>query len=674
MQNEKYLSRDKTQALIDELKVTKQEGPEFLKSLANKGYTIEGYNDKKPEPTNFMGKVGGIASERLNNIKNIYTKDSVTSPVNLAASSMERGLRTTGQVVAGVGDIIGAGIGSAASTANDLTGGSLGEVAKSGISKILDTEAGKQGLEFAKMGMEKYGAWKQANPNAAADLEAVVNIASIIPVGKVLGITGSTAKTLATETAQGAKTLVKEAPALVKTTTKVIQDIGKAPKTLEKAVGEIAQGTTETINPVKTALSVVDTSKVNTYSDLLGQINKTIPDLVTKVDNELLKDSTKYSLSDLTVKKSTKAGTEVVSDYVTKGLKELKDYYTSIGDDVAKADIEDLITRANTEGLTRKEVNDIARLHGKELSAYNANGQLSSGLTKQAAENTRKGLKEVARQGLGGKEAKMLDEQLSALFDTQNLIEKNVEKVNKLQQTIQERGLVEKIGYNFSKYADILTGGSIRGLVGGILPRGVGNKTMNALDLEEALRSNLDIVEKALKSKTDKELINNLNQLKSSVDDSARSNSSLNKNTTTTTNKTTNNTVIDSSIPQTPNKASGKLGGFAQILEETPTGKLKGKMLKEDVFAVEDFLNVFKGKSKVPDQTYLAMRKELKNIAKQYGINMGKDDRTLLKNLVDKINQDRKIKDKIKLGILPKAAIITAGGAGAIKLMSTQDK
>lgn len=59
MQNEKYLSRDKTQALIDELKVTKQEGPEFLKSLANKGYTIEGYNDKK-EPNLAQTVAGGF--------------------------------------------------------------------------------------------------------------------------------------------------------------------------------------------------------------------------------------------------------------------------------------------------------------------------------------------------------------------------------------------------------------------------------------------------------------------------------------------------------------------------------------------------------------------------------------------------------------------------------------
>jgi len=57
MQNNNYLSRDKTQALIDELGVTKDEGPKFLQGLADKGFTVEGYNDKKPEPTNFLDKV-----------------------------------------------------------------------------------------------------------------------------------------------------------------------------------------------------------------------------------------------------------------------------------------------------------------------------------------------------------------------------------------------------------------------------------------------------------------------------------------------------------------------------------------------------------------------------------------------------------------------------------------
>lgn len=532
----------------------------------------------QPKQT-FMDKVGVEASR----INTEFRKNKTEAEIRQARGE-QTGLETLGQTF---GEAAKAAAGTIVSP---LTVG-VGEVLKAtGISKLTEEKAKATEAYIAEqkalnpnydpatdqklnpftagqvqaardMGIPEYtpSEREKANLGIATNIGgAAIDVAGALEGATALkALAGSTARGVAT----GVKSTVnasKNLPSTISNATKAIQDIGKTPKTLERAVGEIAQGTTDTINPVKTALSVIDTTKVNTYADLLGEIKRAIPSVAQKVDNEFLKDSTVYSLNDLAVKQTTKAGKEVATDYVTKGLKELDDFYTSVGDDVAKADIQDLITKSTTEGLTKKEVNDIARLHGRELSAYNVNGQLASGLTKQAAENTRQGLKNTARQGLS-EEAKNLDSQISALYDTQTLIEKNVEKVNRLKQLIQDRGLVEKIGYNFSKYADILTGGSIRGLVGGILPRGVGNKVMNALDLEDNLRANLDIVEKTLKSKTEKELIGNLNQLKSSVDDSARTTSSLNKNTTATTKKNINANIIADNIPQSTKAATKKV-------------------------------------------------------------------------------------------------------------------
>lgn len=577
MENNKYLSRDKTQALIDELKVKQADGKAFLDGLAAKGYTIEGFNDTKVEPKqSFLDKVGSEASR----INAQYRQNKTESEARQARGE-QTGLETVAQTFgeaarAGVGTLMSpltVGVGEALKSTG-LTEG-ISERAKATEAYIAEQKAlnpnydprtdtklnpftAGQVQAARDMGIPEYtpSEREKANLGIATNIGgAAIDVAGALEGATALkALAGSTARGVAT----GVKSTVnasKNLPSTISNATKAIQDIGKTPKTLERAVGEIAQGTTDTINPVKTALSVIDTTKVNTYADLLGEIKRAIPSVAQKVDNEFLKDSTVYSLNDLAVKQTTKAGKEVATDYVTKGLKELDDFYTSVGDDVAKADIQDLITKSTTEGLTKKEVNDIARLHGRELSAYNVNGQLASGLTKQAAENTRQGLKNTARQGLS-EEAKNLDSQISALYDTQTLIEKNVEKVNRLKQLIQDRGLVEKIGYNFSKYADILTGGSIRGLVGGILPRGVGNKVMNALDLEDNLRANLDIVEKTLKSKTEKELIGNLNQLKSSVDDSARTTSSLNKNTTATTKKNINANIIADNIPQSTKAAT----------------------------------------------------------------------------------------------------------------------
>lgn len=59
MENNKYLSRDKTQALIDELKVKQADGKAFLDGLAKKGYTIEGFNDQ-PKPNIAQTVAGGL--------------------------------------------------------------------------------------------------------------------------------------------------------------------------------------------------------------------------------------------------------------------------------------------------------------------------------------------------------------------------------------------------------------------------------------------------------------------------------------------------------------------------------------------------------------------------------------------------------------------------------------
>lgn len=66
MENNKFLSRAKTQALIDNLKVKKDEGKQFLDGLAAKGYTIEGYNDKpKPVEQSTLSKVASGVTRSL---------------------------------------------------------------------------------------------------------------------------------------------------------------------------------------------------------------------------------------------------------------------------------------------------------------------------------------------------------------------------------------------------------------------------------------------------------------------------------------------------------------------------------------------------------------------------------------------------------------------------------
>lgn len=213
---------------------TKIENGEADEQAKAEGVQLPG----RQQSPGFLDKVGSAVSERYGNIKNELTSNQVTSPTNLQASGMEKVLRVAGQAAGAVGDIIGAGIGSAASTVNEMTGGAAGEASKAGASYILNTDLGKQGLNFAQQGMEKYSEWKQANPNAAKDLEAVVNIASIIPIGKGAGVTLSGVEDVAKATTKGLTTAAKtvvEAP-IVSGTGEVLKSAGRTLKTIPENI------------------------------------------------------------------------------------------------------------------------------------------------------------------------------------------------------------------------------------------------------------------------------------------------------------------------------------------------------------------------------------------------------------------------------------------------------
>jgi hypothetical protein len=285
---------------------------------------------------------------------------------------------------------------------------------------------------------------------------------------------------------------------------------------LDETIGKVIQGKTKDIEKAKTAFGEIDTKGVTTFSDLSSKFDEKIVELSKVVDDELAKDVTKYGFDDFLITQQTKNGTKVQSNYVVRALEDLKELYTKIGDDVSLAEVDDLITRVDADGITKQEVNNLARQYGEEFSqkAFSKTGEPLTGINAQRFENTRSGIKETARMSIGGDAAKAADEKLSTVFNTRDLINKTVENVNKLKQKINERGLLEKLGNQAVKAIDALSGGLVRGAVGGLLPRGVGNKVMNALDLEQALSSNLEIIQNALNATDDSVFLKAIKQLK----------------------------------------------------------------------------------------------------------------------------------------------------------------
>lgn len=266
--------------------------------------------------------------------------------------------------------------------------------------------------------------------------------------------------------------------------------------------------------------------------------------------------------------------------------------------------------RTPINGLTIQEVNDLARLHGQELSGFNANGELASGLTKQAAENTRNGLKATVRQlagDKGGKASEAIDKSISDTIRTRDLVGEVQSKVNDLQQKIKERTLGEKAGRLFSQVVNTLGLNTPKGAIEYFLGRGTGLKTLNALDLEKGLQEGLKAINSLVNTDTENSFIKAAQNFLKDVA------------------KNTGKKLLDDSR-NIPNKQGGfiKIGGkgFAQIPDAT----------KKEMMGVIDYLRVGKeGDSK--------MESSLSKLAEKYNINQDWSNGKIanaFENLIDK--------------------------------------
>ncbi len=399
------------------------------------------------------------------------------------------------------------------------------EPVRKGIEKVGDVIGGGFKALTSLIGSNKQlQEWTMKHPEATdkileiaqgtADLGAIAG--TITGAQGTVNTVGTTAR-LASTGYTATSNLIKNATTIVKDTAgKATKVVGSPEKSVVGAVGEVLQGKPDDIAKGIKAFKEIDTTGVKTYSDLGKKIDESITTLSKRVDDELARDTTKTPLSELTTTLKTKSGNTVSTNYVDTALKQMKELYEKTGDVKAAADIDELIATATKEGLTKQDINNIARVYNTEFGSKafsKATGDPLTSVNAQLYETVRKGLKGKAREGIGGAEAKAADEAISSLYNTKDLVTKNIDAVNKLQQKIAERGLTEKAGYYLTKYADILTGGTIRGMVGGLLPRGAGYKTLNALDLEERLQKNLEIIKRASEASDEAEINKILSEL-----------------------------------------------------------------------------------------------------------------------------------------------------------------
>ena len=234
------------------------------------------------------------------------------------------------------------------------------------------------------------------------------------------------------------------------------------------------------------------------YKSLKQALDDKANSLKSEVDAKLDTKKGTTLLDDLS--HEVKVGEETIKhNYVDDAFTQLEKHYEAVNEPAKLAKLNQLKSKAQSEGLTVKEINNLAREHGSEIKAFSATGNAPSGLSKIAAENTRTGVKQTARTIFGDESYAATDKAYSSVIKTRDMVTKMEKAVNKLQQKVMKRGLGQKAGRLIAGIANTISGGALKGALEYFVGRGAGLKTLNALDLEAMLSKNLQSLNNALK-------------------------------------------------------------------------------------------------------------------------------------------------------------------------------
>jgi len=288
---------------------------------------------------------------------------------------------------------------------------------------------------------------------------------------------------------------------------------------LEKTAGEIVGGKgleRETQVAVR-ALADVDYSKAKNFKQLETNIDDTVKQFTKKVDDALDLDTNLYKETQLGVVETVGEGTgaaSVKTNYVTKALDELEDLYKKTSAPADELKITQLKTKLKTEGLTNKEINNLAREYARNKNAFNpSTGAPPTSVTKKGYENVRKGIKETSRDLLPDDATRILDGKISDLITTREMVKKMKQQAARLARKFKERGIVEKLSGAAANTIDALLLRGPSGFVSKFFPRGQGIKILNAVELNNRVGSMLKKFDKILKSKSVDESVEGINAL-----------------------------------------------------------------------------------------------------------------------------------------------------------------
>jgi hypothetical protein len=266
-----------------------------------------------------------------------------------------------------------------------------------------------------------------------------------------------------------------------------LAEIGAPAPTKEGLVGKIVQATGDDLAAAGRALPKVDASKVKTFEDLRSTLDAEVKKNTAQVDTTLDQKPELYKPGDLEKRVPVQGGTDMVTNPVQDAIDQLRDYYDKTKNTQESARLAGIQNKFESQGLTVSELNEVARAHSRDLNAFNASGQIpATSLARQAAENTRQGVKEQVRQI--APEIQDTDAHTSDLIKTRGLVEDMAEKVQSLQNKLQDAGYWRRGAAAASKIVDTLTGGFMKSLLKSG-QEGAGAK--NPVEIQDDLQKNI---------------------------------------------------------------------------------------------------------------------------------------------------------------------------------------
>lgn len=431
------------------------------------------YQSESPQPTNVQSQVPTPQPAPTSLMGDIGTslKENIIDPFTSRFSNIDYNNQNFGSnILQSVGALAGGAV--------DVAGKALVEGAKVFTPKPVEQMVGNtvdafgQGISSAIPDSTKQAIanWASQHPEAAANLGAFVDIASIIPVGKAVS---------ATKTALG---------------------VGIGKEVAETSASRILQATKPTLEKTQTAVKAytdIPLNEVRTYSDLEKVLQKKNSTDLAEVTSKLSKDTTPYRLQNFEVNKNG-----IKFNPVSDAIKTLHSLAVNTSDSKLMGELNRFGTvtksgvKLSTDTIIKNDVNELAKLMGKYANSFKDAGGLLKGEKYIKAENIRKELKNIARTGMS-KDVADLDMAVSNRIEVAKLATRMSQKVANELNKAEQVGVFKKlIGFGL-KTTDLLSGRILSTAIRELTRRG----TLSAVELEKELVKNLKTIQQINKLK-----------------------------------------------------------------------------------------------------------------------------------------------------------------------------